>query len=65
MQVTVLFDFDLTLLSIFASWDSATPDGRLVQLRALDWDTSGPLQSYPLVTVYHPNEGIIDIHSVR
>jgi len=29
----------------------------LYQLRALDWDTSGPLQEFPLVTIYHPDNG--------
>jgi len=43
--------------SIFGAWDSATPDGSLLQLRALDWDTNAGLQDYPLVTIYHPNEG--------
>jgi hypothetical protein len=27
-----------------------------MQLRALDWDTSGPFQNSPAVIVYHPNE---------
>ncbi len=25
-----------------------------MQLRALDWDTDGGLQDYPVVTIYHP-----------
>ena len=28
-----------------------------MQLRALDWDTSGPLQNAPAVVVYHPEDG--------
>jgi len=43
--------------SIYGAWDTATPNGELLQLRALDWDTSGPLQKYPVVTIYHPNSG--------
>jgi len=43
--------------SIYGAWGSATPDGSLYQLRALDWDVSGPLQQYPVVTIYHPDQG--------
>lgn len=43
--------------SIFGAWGQATPTGGLYQLRALDWDTSGPLQQYPVVSVYHPAPG--------
>ncbi len=25
-----------------------------MQLRALDWDTDGGLQDYPVITIYHP-----------
>ena len=28
-----------------------------LQLRALDWDTNGPLQEAPTVVVYHPDDG--------
>jgi hypothetical protein len=31
-------------------------DATLYHLRALDWDMNSPLQRYPLVTVYHPND---------
>eukprot|EP01087_Luapelamoeba_hula_P014711 TRINITY_DN435_c0_g1_i1.p1 TRINITY_DN435_c0_g1~~TRINITY_DN435_c0_g1_i1.p1 ORF type:complete len:417 (+),score=67.74 TRINITY_DN435_c0_g1_i1:42-1292(+) len=41
--------------SMFGAWGRSTPKGNLYQLRALDWDVSGPLQTYPTVTVYHPN----------
>jgi len=43
--------------SMFGAGKTATPDGSLFQLRALDWDVSGPLQKYPLVTIYHPDDG--------
>lgn len=43
--------------SMFGAWGKATPDGGLLQLRALDWDTDGPLQDFPVVVVYHPDEG--------
>jgi exportin-7 len=25
-----------------------------LQLRALDWDTDGGLQDFPVITIYHP-----------
>lgn len=34
----------------------STP-GNAYQLRALDFDTTGPFKDYPQVTVYHPSEG--------
>lgn len=40
--------------SFVGATGSATPSHRLTQVRALDWDTSGPLQQYPLIIVYHP-----------
>jgi len=43
--------------SMFGAWGRSTPGGNLYQLRALDWDTSGPLQAYPTVTIYHPKPG--------
>jgi len=43
--------------SIFGAWNTATPDKHLIQLRALDWDTSGPMQNFPAVVVYHPSNG--------
>merc|ERR1711871_1037814 len=42
--------------SMYGAWDKATVDGKTLQMRALDWDTSGPFQDYPQVTVYH-NDG--------
>ena len=27
------------------------------QLRALDWDMDGPLQNFPTVVIYHPDNG--------
>lgn len=39
--------------SMVGAWDAATPSGKLVQLRALDWAMNSPLQQWPLVTVYH------------
>jgi len=45
--------------SMFGAWGNATRDsrdGKLLQLRALDWDTEGPFRDYHLITVYHPSE---------
>jgi len=42
--------------SIVGAHSSATSKGGLVQLRALDWNTATPLQKYPAVVVYHPDE---------
>eukprot|EP01100_Stratorugosa_tubuloviscum_P011155 TRINITY_DN492_c1_g1_i3.p1 TRINITY_DN492_c1_g1~~TRINITY_DN492_c1_g1_i3.p1 ORF type:complete len:429 (-),score=178.08 TRINITY_DN492_c1_g1_i3:40-1326(-) len=47
--------------SMIGAWGPAiefTSEGStLYQLRALDWDTTGPFQKYPLWLVYHPNDG--------
>jgi isopenicillin-N N-acyltransferase-like protein len=42
---------------MFGAAGSATPDGHLLQLRALDWDVDGPFKNYPTITVYHPRPG--------
>lgn len=45
---------------MFGAWGDAiaqVPGLGLLQLRALDWDTDGPFPKYPLIVVYHPNEG--------
>jgi len=45
--------------SMFGAKDSATASrgGKLLQLRALDWDVDGPFKNWPLLVVYHPAEG--------
>ena len=35
--------------AMLGAWGPATPTGGLVQLRALDWDTDGPFQAFPMV----------------
>ena len=44
--------------SMFGAWGDATASrgGKLLQLRALDWDTEGPFKSFPAVVVYHPSD---------
>lgn len=39
--------------SMFGAWGGATATGALLQLRSLDWDTGGPFQRFPQVSVYH------------
>lgn len=45
--------------SMFGAWDQATINGSggLLQLRALDWDTDGPFQQFPVLINYHPANG--------
>lgn len=42
--------------SMFGAWGMATAGGKLIQLRALDWDFDGPYRKYATVTVYHPSK---------
>ena len=43
---------------MYGAWAGAVPlNSGLVQLRALDWDVTGPLQNYPVVLVHHPEPG--------
>ena len=43
--------------SMFGAWGDATASrgGKMLQLRALDWDTDGPFKDFPAVVVYHPS----------
>eukprot|EP00762_Andalucia_godoyi_P002733 ANDGO_04502.mRNA.1 Protein dcd1A len=43
--------------SMFGAWGNATAsrDGKLLQLRALDWDAKCVIKKWPSVTVYFPN----------
>ncbi len=43
--------------SFFAAWGSATADGNLYQIRALDYATDIHLQEHPALIVYEPDEG--------
>lgn len=44
--------------SFFGAWENAVGNtGHSYQLRALDFDTTGPFKDFPQVTVYHPSEG--------
>ena len=41
--------------SMIGAWGPASAGGGLLQLRALDWDTDGPFQAFPLLIVRHPS----------
>ncbi|MBI1389087.1 MAG: hypothetical protein GC154_11630 [bacterium] len=44
--------------SLFGAWGDATRStGSLIQLRALDYAVRAEIQRYPVVMVYHPDEG--------
>jgi len=43
--------------SFFGAWGTASKGGHAYQLRALDFDTTGPFKDWPQVTIYHPSEG--------
>ncbi len=44
--------------SLFGAWGSATAStGSLIQLRALDYEVHAEIQRYPVITVYHPDQG--------
>lgn len=36
---------------------TASRGGKLLQLRALDWDVDGPFKDFATIVVYHPNDG--------
>ena len=40
--------------TFFAAWGKATKDGRLYQIRALDYATEAGIQNYPVIFVYKP-----------
>lgn len=42
--------------SIIGAYGSATADGKLYHLRALDWEPTAPVNQYPMVTIYEPSE---------
>jgi len=44
--------------SMFGAWGQAINyNGRVLQLRALDWNMDGPFRDFSQVTVYHPDDG--------
>ena len=59
LQLHMLPELTKGSCSMFGAWGNATlsSDGKLLQLRALDWDTEGPFKDYPAIVVYHPTDG--------
>ena len=47
--------------SIVGASGNAVPGGALLQLRALDWGVGAPVSAYPLLTVYHPSNGVMSL----
>ena len=43
--------------SLFGAWGPATQTGNLLQLRSLDFAVRAEIQRYPLITIYHPDQG--------
>ena len=54
-RVAMIAEWTRAQCSMLGAWGPATPSARLVQLRALDWDTDGPFQRFPVLTVFHPD----------
>jgi hypothetical protein len=42
--------------TVVGAWGKATSDGKVIQLRALDWDSKAPITKYPTAIVYHSTE---------
>jgi hypothetical protein len=42
--------------SIVGVYGSATADGKLYHLRALDWDSDAPVSNYPSIIIYDSSE---------
>ena len=57
-RVSMIAEWTRASCSMLGAWGEASLTGKLVQLRALDWDTDGPFQQWPLLTVYHPTIGV-------
>lgn len=53
-SIPVVGDYSCSGVSV---WGSATKDGKLYQLRNLDYSTDVGLQDYPVVVIYLPTKG--------
>ena len=55
-RVAMIAEWTRASCSMLGAWGPASAAGSgLVQLRALDWDTDGPFQRWPVLAVYHPD----------
>lgn len=52
-RVNIFPEFIRAACTIVGAWGKATPDGKVIQLRALDFDPNTPLNQYPTAVVYH------------
>jgi isopenicillin-N N-acyltransferase-like protein len=57
LRIHMLPELTKGACSMFGAWGKATPNGNLIQLRALDWDDQGPFKDYPALVIYHPTNG--------
>ena len=53
-RVAMIAEWTRAQCSMLGAWGPASFGGGLVQLRALDWDTDGPFQRFPVLAVFHP-----------
>jgi hypothetical protein len=54
-RVAMIAEWTRAQCSMLGAWGPASASGKLAQLRALDWDTDGPFQRFPVLAVYHPD----------
>ncbi len=57
-RVHIIPDLSEFHCTFFAAWDSATKDGKLYQIRALDYEMRAHIQDYPAIIIYDPEGGI-------
>ncbi len=56
-RMTMLPDISENGCGLYVLWGAATAGGQMYQLRNLDWTMDSGLQDYPVVAVYHPEDG--------
>ncbi|MCP4640589.1 MAG: hypothetical protein GY851_09160 [bacterium] len=56
-RMAVIPDISEYNCSLFAAWGAATESGETFQMRNLDWTMTAGVQDYPVVAVYHPDDG--------
>lgn len=56
LQANMLPELTRAGCTIVGAWKNATVNQQMYQLRALDWNPDAPVNKYPLITIYFPNE---------
>jgi len=56
MRANILPELTQAACSIVGAWGASTKDGRLLHLRALDWEPTAPVNEFPSVILYEPSE---------